>query len=80
MHQLGNDHTDGTGGVTAAVAQLLGNDIRKIIVLAGILLNGLATFAGNARAIAQRPRYGRNRYAQFAGDILHCQVSFIIHW
>ena len=55
MHQLGDNHADGARRVAAAVAQLLGNDIGKIVVLAGKLLDflpPLARYAGARDTVA----------------------------
>ena len=53
MHQLGDNHADGARRVAAAVAQLLGNDIGKIVVLAGKLLDFLPPLARYAGTVAQ---------------------------
>ena len=52
MHQLGDNHADGARRVAAAVAQLLGNDIGEIVVLAGKLLDFLSPLARYAGTVA----------------------------
>ena len=53
MHQLGDYHADGARRVAAAVAQLFGNDVGKVVVFAGKLLDFLAPLARDAGAVAQ---------------------------
>ena len=73
VHQLGHNHTDKLLGLHLGVAQRLCQHIGREVMVAGILLNLLSQFLGNARRVLQCPRHGSHRDTHLGCNILHCQ-------
>ena len=74
MGKLRQDDADELGRFNAGVSQLLADDVGEEIIFLSISLYFLATLLADTRVVAQRARYGRDRYAEVFGNVAHSDV------
>ena len=80
MIDLRHNDPDDVHGAYLAVSQRLGNGIGIEMVLLGIGFDERTPLLTDAGTVFERPRHRGHRYAQRAGNILHRDGSFVVHY